>query len=280
MTDGNVLNNVGQNDIEATKSFSKRRFICAAASAVIPGLGQWLLGARRKSVVFFAMFAVVLALYWPLRLPRTYSGFLLVAWFTLLLFVASTWDALRTREGLLGPKSRLWLLLFVPLAILTSVLYVNWLFRGSGFRNYSLPSSSMEPTIGKDNLLVADLWAFRHSDPRPYEVIVFRHGTTPYVKRVIAGPGSTIEGNDGLVMVDGRQLSEPYVQHTGSPPPQLADFGPISIPARKYFVMGDNRDVSFDSRTPEFGLIDISDVLGKPLYVYRSSRGWIGKTIQ
>jgi signal peptidase I len=279
-TDGNMLNSFAQNDIEAKKGSSKRHFICALASAVIPGLGQWLLRARRKGVVIFAMLVVVLALYWPLRLPRTYSGFLLVVWLTLLLFVASTWDALRTRTDHSDRKSRLWLFLFVPLAILISALHVNWLFRASGFRNYSLPSSSMELTIGKDNLLVADLWAYRHSDPRPYEVIIFRYRTTPYVKRVIAGPGSTIEGKDGLVIVDGRQLSEPYVQHTESQPPQLADFGPISIPANKYFVMGDNRDVSFDSRTPEFGLIDISDVLGKALYVYRSSGGWIGKRIQ
>jgi signal peptidase I len=121
--------------------------------------------------------------------------------------------------------------------------------------------------------------AYRRAMPNPYEVVLFRRGKIPFVKRVIAGPGSTIEGRAGKVFVDGKYLSEDYVRHTGTPVPELVDFGPISIPTGKVFVMGDNRDVSYDSRLPEFGLVDVGDVLGKPLYIYRSNSGWSGRDI-
>jgi signal peptidase I len=138
----------------------------------------------------------------------------------------------------------------------------------------------METTIGNGNLLVADLFAYHHSIPSPHEVILFRREKIPFVKRVIAGPGSIIiEGKAGEVLVDGKHLSEPYIQHTGDPLPMLVNFGPTLIPAGKLFVMGDNRDVSYDSRVREFGLVDIRDVLGKPLYTYRSSKGWRGRDI-
>lgn len=111
------------------------------------------------------------------------------------------------------------------------------------------------------------------------EVILFRRDKVPFVKRVIAGPGNIIEGRAGEVLVDGKRLSEAYVQHEGTPIPELVDFGPTLIPAGKLFVMGDNRDVSYDSRVRDFGLVDVSDVLGKPLYIYRSNRGWRGRDI-
>jgi signal peptidase I len=266
-------------DEPATEKGARRRLGAALASAMVPGLGQLLLGAKRRALVYLISLLVVAFLYWPLRLPRTYSGFIFLGWLTFLPPLIAAADALRAKHQGLQPKSRWWLALFIPVTILFSALYVNILFRAAGFRNYSLPSSSMETTIGNGNLFVADLFAYRRSTPSPYEVILFRRGKTPFVKRVIAGPGSTIEGKAGEVLVDGKRLSEFYVQHTGTPVPVLVDFGPTPIPAGKLFVMGDNRDVSYDSRVQDFGLVDIGDVLGKPLYIYRSSKGWRGRDI-
>jgi len=263
----------------AKKRGSRARLGAAFASAIFPGLGQLLLGVVPRAVAYFVCLLGVALLYWPLRLPKTYVGFIFVGWLTFLPFVISAWDALRAKHPGLQIKSRSWLALFVPLAIFSSIVCVNLLFRASGFRNYSLPSSSMETTIEKGNLFVADLFAYRYSTPRPYEVIVFRKDNIPFVKRVIAGPGSTIEGKAGEVLVDGKRLSEPYVQHTGPPSPDLDNFGPTLVPAGKLFVIGDSRDVSYDSRTGAFGLIDVKDILGKPLYIYRSANGWRGRDI-
>jgi signal peptidase I len=259
---------------------SRRRLGAALVSAILPGLGQLLLGAKRRALFYFISLLVVALLYWPVRLPTTYGGFIVLVWLTFVPPLMSVRDALRARPYALQPRSRWWLALFIPLALLFSTVYINFLFRAAGFRNYSVPSPSMETTIGNGSLLVADLFAYHHSVPGPYEVILFRRDKIPFVKRVIAGPGSTIEGKESQVLVDGKYLSEPYARHTGAAAlPVLVNFGPTPIPAGKLFVMGDNRDVSYDSRVRDFGLVDISDVLGKPLYIYRSSKGWRGRDI-
>ncbi len=187
----NSTDNLANNE-RAERPESRTRLGAALASTILPGFGQLVLGDIPRAVTYFTCLLVVAVLFWPLRLPKTYGGLILLAWLMFLPYVISVWDALRAKHRGLQLKSRWWLGLFVPLAILFAVLCVNVLFRTSGFRNYSLPSSSMETTIGKGNLFVADLFAYRHSTPSPYEVIVFTKGRIPFVKRVIAGPGSVI----------------------------------------------------------------------------------------
>jgi signal peptidase I len=87
------------------------------------------------------------------------------------------------------------------------------------------------------------------------------------IKRVIAEGGDTIAGKDGQIYLNGQVLDEPYVMHTSQSAGQLTNFGPVTIPPHKYFVMGDNRDFSWDSRLQNFGLIDESAILGRALYI-------------
>lgn len=92
------------------------------------------------------------------------------------------------------------------------------------------------------------------------------------MKRVIAIGGDTILGSDNKVILNGKELIEPYANHQESAPENMKSFGPIQIPQHRLFVMGDNRDFSLDSRSPEFGLIDESSIIGKPLYLITRSR--------
>lgn len=100
------------------------------------------------------------------------------------------------------------------------------------------------------------------------------------VKRIIAIGGDTIEGKNRNIMVNGALLKESFIQHTlaANTNPELDTFGPITIPSGKYFVMGDNRDVSLDSRIPDFGLLEDRAIDGRPLYIYWSPiQGHVGK---
>jgi len=67
-------------------------------------------------------------------------------------------------------------------------------------------------------------------------------------------------------------LDEPFAQHSlpAGTNPEMDSFAPVTIPPGKYFVLGDNRDVSLDSRIKEFGLVDGQAIAGRPLYIYRS----------
>jgi len=135
------------------------------------------------------------------------------------------------------------------------------------------------------------------STPRRGDVIVFAYPKDPsisYAKRVIGGPGDVVEMRQGQVYVNGRALDEPYVQrvdplHDGFDAefnwqreylvqqaveqrryyhPTRDTWGPLRVPAGKYFVLGDNRDNSADSRY--WGFVDVSAVKGRPLVVYFS----------
>jgi signal peptidase I len=87
------------------------------------------------------------------------------------------------------------------------------------------------------------------------------------IKRVIAQGGETIEGRGGEIFIDGKMISEPYVVHSGNAPDFMDDFGPLKIPQGKVFVMGDNRDISLDSRSPEIGPVDLASLRGRPMYL-------------
>ena len=173
---------------------------------------------------------------------------------------------------------------------------------------FQIPSGSMERTLlAGDFLFVnkavygaqipgthARLPAFE--SPRRGDVIVFAYPKNPvlnYVKRVIGLGGDTVEMRAGRVRVNGRRLLEPYIQRIdpardvtdpefnwqqayaiGAPDdarrlrPTRDNWGPLVVPAGKYFVLGDNRDNSADSRY--WGFVDAAAVKGRPMVVYFS----------
>ena len=128
---------------------------------------------------------------------------------------------------------------------------------------FYIPSASMEPTLEiQDRVLVNKLSYRLHAIHRG-DVVVFERPPNDtgqirdLIKRVIALPGETVEGKDGVVYVDGRPLREPYLPRgtvTGQ-------FGPQHIPDGYVWVMGDNRGNSSDSRV--FGAIDESRIIGR-----------------
>jgi len=130
----------------------------------------------------------------------------------------------------------------------------------------------MEKTIEKGDHVIVDTFRYRDGAPERQDVVVFLRGKTYFVKRVIAVGGDTIQGKAGQIMVNGTPLDEPYVQHTGEPPFWMNTFGPVTIPPGNLFVVGDNRDISLDSRSPEFGFVTAVSVIGEPLYVFGSDR--------
>lgn len=165
------------------------------------------------------------------------------------------------------------------------------------FQTFKIPTPSME-----DNLLVGDhiivnkfLFGasesalfrklFPFQDVARGDTIVFRFPReldSDYVKRVVGLPGETIVIRDKRVFIDGRELSEPYAVFadpqvfpgSASLPEQFRlrdQFGPFRVPEGTYFAMGDNRDLSYDSRY--WGPVARELIKGKPLLVYWSFRG-------
>ena len=137
-------------------------------------------------------------------------------------------------------------------------------------RVFTVPNSSMEPTIKQGEKVAAEMHSFQ---PQRGDLVVLDHDGVVLVKRVIAIAGDVVEGRDLKIIVNGKVQDEAYVQHTGNRPlglKTLETFGPITVSKGHVFVAGDNRDFSFDSRDPRFGLVAVSDIRGKPLRIVDS----------
>lgn len=138
---------------------------------------------------------------------------------------------------------------------------------------FYIPSASMEPTLhgcpgcDPDRVLVEKL-SYRFGDPQRGEIAVFeRPPAAPsaddrLIKRIIGLPGDTVSGHDGSVWIGDRRLDEPYVNPGCG---GTAAFDPVVVPPRSYFVMGDNRCDSLDSRF--FGVISRAALTGRAVLI-------------
>jgi signal peptidase I len=123
-------------------------------------------------------------------------------------------------------------------------------------------------------------WVIRYRDPAPGDVIVFTYPQDrgkDFIKRVVAVAGEEIEVRHKTILVDGvpRDVPQAYFADDGeslAPVGPRDEYGPVLVPAGHLFVMGDNRDRSYDSRF--WGFVDVEDVQGKAIVVYWS---WDGR---
>jgi signal peptidase I len=126
--------------------------------------------------------------------------------------------------------------------------------------------TSMVPMLQDQDRLFINKLAYHVGEVKPLDVVVFhypRDVTKSYIKRVIALPGDQLRIDHGRVYVNGKLLAEPYV------PARFTDERSqpeMTVPADEYFVMGDHRSISSDSR--DFGPVDRSLIYGKASFVY------------
>lgn len=164
-------------------------------------------------------------------------------------------------------------------ALLVVGLTAALLLRAFVAEAFFIPSPSMEPALVPGDRVVVDKLRYRFGDPRRGDVVVFDKpagagGSAEVrnlIKRVIAVPGDEIEARDGAVLLNGERLGEPYLR-TGT---VTTDIARQRVPSDRYWVMGDHREVSEDSRL--FGPVPKSELLGRALFQVwpASDLGWI-----
>lgn len=125
-------------------------------------------------------------------------------------------------------------------------------------------SSSMAPTLNTEDIILVSAWAYARRDPLPGEIIVFNYPpdrSRSYVMRVIAVGGSTVEIVDGITRVNGVAVAEPWRNGQAYVQDRSITMAPVTVPEGNYFVMGDNRDNSSDSRM--WGFVPRDHVVGR-----------------
>ena len=142
---------------------------------------------------------------------------------------------------------------------------------------YRIPSPSMEDTLLVGDRVFADRISWRFSDPERGDIVVF-HPPGPgsvLIKRIVGMPGDTLSLRDGAVYLNDKRLAEPYVRRVDGRPEPTEPFStglpwalqqPYTVPAGSYFMMGDNRTDSGDSR--DFGPIARGQLVGRAFARY------------
>jgi signal peptidase I len=270
-------------------------------SLAVPGLGQVYNGQAQRGILFFCLlfvgaFATITLTIWPPSPPYTLFLCLLVM---IVASVAVIVDAVRTARRL-GDTYQLktynrWHIYLAAIVLFGFALDAPTIIKTFYVQSFKIPSGAMMDTLLPGDHI--EVMKFFYAIPNPFsespimhlgspkrgDIIVFKFPedeSKNFIKRVIGVPGDTIEIRNKQLWINSAQLTETYVKHVDPnvipASVQARDIlGPLTVPPDSYFVLGDNRDQSLDSRF--WGFVKSSKILGKARVIYWS---WDSKNFQ
>jgi signal peptidase I len=149
----------------------------------------------------------------------------------------------------------------IAISVVASVLIITVLYQP-----VRVEGTSMQPELRDQDRLFIDKFFFRFEKITRGDVVVFHYPRDPeksYIKRVIGLPGDTVAIRQGRVFIDNQPIDEPYVPRRYR---DTRSMGEMVVPPDEYFVMGDHRSISSDSR--DFGPVDRDLIYGKATFIY------------
>lgn len=165
-------------------------------------------------------------------------------------------------------ESSVWKELMEYLKMIVFVVIVVLIVNNFLLINAKIPSPSMEQTIMTGDRIFGNRLAYVFEDPERFDIVVFKYPDNEkelYIKRIIGMPGETVEIRDGKVYIN--DSLEPLDDGFTSETP-LGDYGPYTVPENSYFMLGDNRNHSSDSRFWNNPYVSEDKILGKAIIRY------------
>ena len=161
-------------------------------------------------------------------------------------------------------EQSIWRSLGGTLLYLLVIVLLTWVIVTFVGQRTKVDGHSMEPTLSDGDNLIVDKLSYRFRDPERYDIIVFpyQHAeNTYYIKRIIGLPGETVQVIDGYMYINGKKLDEHYGAEVMEDPGIAAE--PIKLGDDEYFVLGDNRNHSSDSRVASVGVLTRDMLIGR-----------------
>jgi signal peptidase I len=256
----------------AVRNKPRSPLLAALLSIFVTGLGHMYSGRFIRGMILFVIgqllfitFAISMILITPNRVFMLIAVGVCIA-FTFYCVVDAASIAKRKGKYYELAKYYRW---YAYIGYIAVIFLIMW-HRSVFVQAFRIPTGAMEPTlfIG-DHVLVNKLF-YKTAKPKRGDLIVFKYPNDPkvaYIKRLIGEPGDKVEIAGRTVYINNAPLKETYTKYI-DPNSVNEHFGPYIVPRDNYFVMGDNRDNSQDSRY--WGFVPKENLLGKPQVIYYS----------
>lgn len=290
----------------------RRPLTAIILSLILPGLGHMYCGRLVKGLILafltgISVPATIVA--FSAQSGTTRILIIVFSWLTataigLVAVIDSYYTARHTKPDYQLKDYNRWYVYLLLLMMSTGgSLQIALHVRAEFLEAFIIPTQSMYPTMIPQDRFLATKKVYLDEDPRPGDIVVFKNPDNRrqnYIKRVVATGGDTVELRQGKLIINGqeRQQQKLDLEELGAislftegqlcrefnggssyniflaqtNQPDVLNFGPVTVPVYHCFVLGDNRNLSWDSRT--FGAISISSIIGRVDYLYCPAKDW------
>jgi signal peptidase I len=285
----------------------RRWWLAGFLSFMLPGLGQVYNGQETKGLLYYVALSVwggiFMSLFYYLKKPPLTSGHIalicILALVSVIFWLYILFEAIRSAKRISNDyvlkKYNRWYIYIIVIVIIHLVDFSTEtvIVKNTIFKAFKAPAGSMMPTIFVGDHFICDLSYYRTHNPARGDIVVFKWPVDEsifYIKRIIGIPGDTIQIINDELYVNNIKLELKFIkkyrlgegkeadicQETiGDSSYQILEqikkyenFRPVTVPAGEYFVMGDNRDNSNDSRY--WGMVKRHQIYGRPAFIYFS----------
>lgn len=269
-----------ENETRQKTGTPKKRnpLIALIFSIIYPGFGQLYNGQLTKAILLGSIYSIISLIDVFTNILASFDGLLILLIISIFLGLFTLIDAVKVARQLNSYRLKSFNRSLIYVSVILLSIGVNFgskMIRTSELQAYKIPSTSMEESIFKGDIIMSDNSYYNSHKARRNELVVFSMpgADNAVCKRVIAIPGDTLEIKDKIVYINGEKEEAGFAKYvdekiiTAERGPR-DNMEPLVIQDDFYFVMGDNRDVSKDSRY--FGEIHKTDLIGKLKYIYFS----------
>ena len=263
----------------------RKPWLAGLLSFIQPGLGHVYCGSWKKALNFYLfsklimLTMIALMLWFPIAKINVLLGLIVMLGFYVFLIRHSFVMARQKGETYqLQPINRWYLYLVILILVsLGDHFFFNEFIRTSVAKAFRIPAASMLPTILVGDHVLDNKVAYQFQEPARNDLITFPYPEDEskiFLKRIIGMPGDIVEIKDKVLFLNEVEIQDDEYTHHADPGiiegrlNPRDNFGPMTVPSESYFVLGDNRDQSLDSRF--WGFVKREKVLGKVSIIYWS----------
>ena len=268
------MDSTSETQITEIQNNEKKRslILSAVLSLVTPGLGHLYNGKVKIAILIPIIFLVITNIIYQTSLIKSFTFFVVLVVFVIITYIFTMIHSMVLAKHNNNFEIKrfnrlaiyiLWPILFFSIREITPANHSIHTFR--------IPTTGMENTLKVDDLIMADMEFYTHHKVQRNDVVLFKGSKDNLIriKRVIALGGEKIKIDSGNIFINGKNYKEdnPNIIYETD---NFVDIDEFAIPENQFYLLGDNRPDSFDSR--EFGAVPDSLIIGKPVYIYAGEK--------